>query len=70
MVLIHYGKRHNAYAYILEMLMLFSRVPRCGQLGRAALFKPPTPGCIDLDSLRKAVDLLFGLALGTNPINN
>ena len=43
MVLIHHGKRHDAYAFILETLMLFSRVPRCGQLGRAALFKPPMP---------------------------
>ena len=43
MVLIHHGKRHDAYASILEMLMLFSGVPRCEQLGRAALFKLPTP---------------------------
>ena len=43
MVLIHHGKRHDAYAFILEMLMLFSGVPQCGQLGCAALFKPPTP---------------------------
>ena len=44
MVLIHHGKRHDAYAFILEKLMLFSGVPQCGQLGRAALFKLPTPG--------------------------
>ena len=44
MVLIHHGKRHDAYAFKLEMLMLFSGVPRCGQLGCAALFKPPMPG--------------------------
>ena len=37
MVLIHHGKRHDAYAFIPEMLMLFSGVPRCGQLGPAAL---------------------------------
>ena len=43
MVLIHHGKRHDAYAFILEMLMPFSGVPRCGQLGCAALFKLPTP---------------------------
>ena len=43
MVLIHHGKRHDAYAFILETLMLFSGVSRCGQLGRAALFKLPTP---------------------------
>ena len=36
-VLIHHGKRHEAYAYTLETLMLFSGVPGCGQLGRAAL---------------------------------
>ena len=42
MVLIYHGKRHDAYDFILERLMLFSRVPQCGQLGRAALFKPPT----------------------------
>ena len=39
MVLIHHGKRHDAYAFILETLMPFSWVPLCGQLGRAALFK-------------------------------
>ena len=44
MVLIHHGKRHDAYAFILETLMPFSGVPLCGQLGRAALFKLPTPG--------------------------
>ena len=43
MVLVHHGKRHDAYAFKLETLMLFSRVPWCGKLGRAALFKPPTP---------------------------
>ena len=44
MVLIHHDKRHDAYyAFILETLMTFSGVPRCGQLGRAALFKLPTP---------------------------
>ena len=43
MVLIYRGKRHDAYAFILETLMLFSGVPRCCQLSRAALFKPPTP---------------------------
>ena len=32
MVLIHHGKRHDANAFILEMLMPFSGVPRCGQL--------------------------------------
>ena len=37
MVLIHHGKRHDAYAFILETLMLFSVVPLCGQLGCAAL---------------------------------
>ena len=42
-VLIHHGKRHDAYAFILETLMPFSGVPRCRQLGCAALFKPPTP---------------------------
>ena len=42
MVLVHHGKRHDAF--ILEMLMPFFGVPRCGQLGRAALFKLPTPG--------------------------
>ena len=41
MVLIHHKKRHDAYAFILEALMLFSGVPRCRQLiGSAALFKP------------------------------
>ena len=30
MVLIHHGKRYDTYAFILEMLMLFSRVPLCG----------------------------------------
>ena len=29
MVLIHYSKRHDAYAFILETLMTFSGVPRC-----------------------------------------
>ena len=43
MMLIHHGKRHDAYAFILETLMLFSGVPRCGQLGSAALFKLPKP---------------------------
>ena len=43
MVLIHHGKNHDAYAFILETLTLFSGVPRCGQLGRAALFKLSTP---------------------------
>ena len=43
MVLIHNGRRHNAYAFILETLMLFSGVPWCGQLGGAALLKLPTP---------------------------
>ena len=43
MVLIHRGKRHDAYAFILERLMPFSGVPWCAQLGRAALFKLPTP---------------------------
>ena len=43
MVLIHHGKRHGAYAFVLETLMPFSGVPRCGQLGCAALFNPPTP---------------------------
>ena len=38
-VLIHHGKRHYTYAFILDWLMLFSGVPRCGQLGCAALFK-------------------------------
>ena len=42
-MLIHHGKRNDAYAFILETLMLFSGVPRCGQLGREALFKLPTP---------------------------
>ena len=41
MVLIHHGKRHDADAFILETLTLFSGVPRCGQLGPAALFKTP-----------------------------
>ena len=39
MVLIHHGKRHDVYAFILETLMPFSVVPQCGQLGPAALFK-------------------------------
>ena len=43
MVLIHHGKRHDAYTFILETLMPFSGVPRGGQLDRAALFKLPTP---------------------------
>ena len=43
MVLNHHGKRHDAYAFILEMLIMFSGVPWCGQLGHAALFKLPTP---------------------------
>ena len=43
MVLIHHGKRHDADAFILETLMLFSAVPQCGQLGPAALFKRPKP---------------------------
>ena len=43
MVLIHHCKRHDADAFILETLMLFSGDPRCDQLGPAALFKPPTP---------------------------
>ena len=43
MVLFHHGKRHDPYAFILEMLMPFSGVPRCGQLGCAAMFKLPTP---------------------------
>ena len=43
MMLIHPGKRHYANDFILETLMPFSGVPRCGQLGCAALFKPPTP---------------------------
>ena len=43
MVLIHHAKRHDAYALILEMLMPFSGVPGCGQLGGAALFKLPRP---------------------------
>ena len=43
MVLINHGKRHDADAFILETLMLFSGVPRCGQLGPVALFKPPKP---------------------------
>ena len=43
MVLIHHGKNQDAYAFILETLLPFSGVPRCGQLGCAALFKPPTP---------------------------
>ena len=43
MLLSHYGKRHDADAFILETLMLFSGVPRCGQLGHAALFKLPMP---------------------------
>ena len=46
MVLIH-GKRHDAYAFILETLMPFSGVPQCGQLGRAAPFKLPTPEVSD-----------------------
>ena len=59
MVLIDHGKRHDAYAFMLETLVPFSGVPWCGQLGRAALFKPPT-----------AVVLLFGLALGSNANDN
>ena len=43
MVLIHHGKRHDTNAFIPETLMLFSGVPRCGQLGCAALLKLPTP---------------------------
>ena len=43
MVLINHGKRHDADAFILETLMLFSGVPRCEQLGPAALFKRPKP---------------------------
>ena len=43
MVLIHNGKRHDAYAFILETLMLFCGVSQNGQLGCAALFKLPTP---------------------------
>ena len=30
MVLTHHGKRHDAYAFILETLIPFSGVPRCG----------------------------------------
>ena len=41
MVLVHHGKRHDTYAFLLERLIPFSGVPRCGQLGCAALFKPP-----------------------------
>ena len=59
MALIHHGKRLDAYAFILERLMLFSGVTRCGQLGRAALFKPPT-----------AVVLVSLLAPGSNTNNN
>ena len=59
MVLIHHGKRHDAYAFILETLMPSSGVPWCGQLGCAALFKPPT-----------ALVLLVGLALGSNANKN
>ena len=48
MVLIHYGKRHDAYAFILETLMPFSGVPRyfllltsgVGSLNRAARPSP------------------------------
>ena len=43
MVLINHGERHDDYAFILETLMPFSWVPRCGQLSHAALFKLPTP---------------------------
>ena len=43
MVLIHHGKRHKAYTFLLETLMPFSGVPQCGQLGLASLFKPPMP---------------------------
>ena len=42
-VLIHHGRRPDAYAFILETLMLFSGVPPCGQLVRAALFKLHMP---------------------------
>ena len=41
MVLIQHGKRHDAYAFILETLMQFSGVPWYGQLGLAAPFKLP-----------------------------
>ena len=45
MVLIHHGKRHDAYmyAFILETLMSFSGVPWCLQLGQAASLKLPMP---------------------------
>ena len=43
MVLVYHGNRHDAYAFILETLMQFSGVPRCEQLGPAALFKLPLP---------------------------
>ena len=33
-------------------------------------FKDKLNGCVDLDSLNKAVDLLFGLALGNNADDN
>ena len=32
MVLIYHGKRHDASAFIMETLMVFSGVPGCGQL--------------------------------------
>ena len=35
MVLNHYGKKHDAYAFILGTFMPFSGVPRCGQLCHA-----------------------------------
>ena len=66
MVLIRHGKRHDAYAFILETFMPFSGVPRCGQLSRAKPYLNRLRLKKYPDSLNKAVDLLFGLALGIN----
>ena len=53
MVLIHHGKRHDAYAFILETLFPFSGVSRCGQLGRAALFKETRSVTMNIFSKKK-----------------
>ena len=50
MVLIHHGKRHDSYAFILETLMLFSGVSRCGQLFTVCSF--PGISCSSVQNSR------------------
>ena len=43
MALIHLGKRHDAYAFILETLVLFFWGSGGCSVGRAATLELPTP---------------------------